>query len=166
MKPKELEILPCWLCNKLPTFSPWPSDEFPSTFYNTCGCNGHYIHPISAGHTLIDESITKRRASLNNYIRSWNARVKSALNKCSANSALVTCRYCKRADLVWGKRPYKSAWNGRKLDYVLYERVELPDSTGISLINGTTINKIKRIIIHNCLGRKYIVSVKHEEYER
>jgi hypothetical protein len=105
-----------------------------------------------------------RKANKRAAIMRWNSFANRYINR--KLNGLVTCKFCKRADLVWGKRPYKSAWNGRKTDYVLYERVELPEvlepGTIIKAISiGGHIRKPMKYVIHNCRSRKNIVSVTY-----
>jgi len=171
MKSKELEILPCRGCEAVPLFLPWPSEEFPTLHFPVCQCK-HKTADVSLDIAINDyeyrnrnKQSVVRKANKRSAIIRWNSNVDRFVKR-KLGDGLVTCKFCKRADLIWGKRPYKSAWNGKKMDYVLYERVELPEVEEPGLIiNGISIggHRIKPIkhVIHNCLSRKNIVSVAY-----
>jgi len=171
MKSKELEILPCRRCNAVPSFYPWPSEEFPKLHFPVCNCKHKTadvcltIEINEYAYRNRNKQSVVRKASKRSAIMRWNSNV-NRLVKRKLGDGLVTCKFCKRSDLIWGKRPYKSAWNGRKLDYVLYERVKLPDNSepGI-IINSITLGghiiKPMKYVIHNCLSRENIVSVTY-----
>ena len=171
MKSKELEVLPCGGCNAVPLFYPWPSEEFPILHFPICNCK-RKTAAVSLDIALSDynyrnrnKKSVSRKANKRSAIIRWNSKVNRRINSKSVN-VYVTCKFCKRDDLVWGKRPYKSAWNGRKRDYVLYERVELPEfkepGTIIKAISiGGHIIKPMKHVIHNCRSRKNIVSITY-----
>jgi len=171
MKSKELEVLPCTRCNVVPTFFSWPNEEFPILHFPVCNCK--YRSADNALRAEIDnfryrnrnKKAVFRKANKRSAIMRWNRHINSDINR-KLGDELVTCKFCKRDDLVWGKRPYRSAWNGKKVDYVLYERIEVPEFKepgtiikGIS-IGGHMVKPIKHVI-HNCLSVKNIVSVTH-----
>ncbi len=171
MKSKELEISPCRGCNAVPLFCPWPSEEFPILHFPVCQCkhktadNALDMAVNDFNYRNRNKQSAVRKANKRSVIMRWNSFANRYINRKSSD-VYVTCKFCKRADLVWGKRPYKSAWNGRKMDYVLYERVELPEVDDPSLIiKGITIgwykNKPMKYVIHNCLSRDNIVSVTY-----
>jgi hypothetical protein len=161
MSKKELEILPCPQCKEIPIFLTWPSEEFPVMYYPVCPCAnsqrraqeiiGNYRYKNR--HKLTIRKGTKRSAILR-----WNRITRPFAFKYELPK--VTCKFCKRDDLLWGKRPYASAWRGRKLDYVLYERVET-GKTHIT-IAGKEYKQF-RLVIHNCLSVKNIVSVTYTQ---
>ena len=166
MKPKQVEILICPKCKKEPTFFAWPDAEFPVLFVPLCACDRHANAIASAMNIYSYRSKYKtirRSASLNVAIRSWNVKVRSILKKRKSGNDIehATCKYCKRGDLMWAKRPYKSAWNGKPFDFVLYEQILIPSPADIK-IGWHMSNKIK-YKIHNCLSRKNIVSVTYAE---
>lgn len=164
MKTEQVAIALCPKCKKEPTFFSWPDAEFPVLFVALCECNramnaiGSALNRYS--YCKKDKPI-KRKASLSAAIRKWNTTVQHILKarKSSNGIEYATCKYCKRDDLMWAKRPYKSAWNGKAFDFILYEQSLIPSPTGIA-IGGLTINKIK-FKIHNCLSRKNIVSITY-----
>jgi hypothetical protein len=168
MTSKEVEVLLCFRCKKEPVFFPWPNAEFPVLYVALCECN-RSMYAINAAlnrhlYRNKDKQIT-RKASLRRAIRGWNTSIHQILKVRSSASGVVsaTCKYCKREDLMWGKRPYKSAWNSKLFDFILYERKEVPAedaSDPLNPLSGHKINKIK-FKIHNCLSTKNIVSVTY-----
>lgn len=158
MKPKELEILPCYCCGQIPEFLPWPTQEFPVNFNPVCA-DPQCRNGVSFFTKYSKLKKAKRRASLNTAIRFWNNRVlKKLKGDTNYSDKYVTCKYCKCPGLTWGKRSYKSAWIKKPFDFVLYEKVESKTKTRINL-HGSSINwKFKP---HNCLSTKNIVSVTH-----
>lgn len=172
MKSKELEVLPCTRCNVVPTFFSWPNEEFPILHFPVCNCK-YKPAAVSLDIALSDykyrnrnKKSVSRKANKRAAIIRWNSKVNRHINSKSVN-VYVTCKFCKRDDLVWGKRPYKSAWNGRKRDYVLYETVELAevDEPGTIIksitFGGCTIKKRVKHVIHNCRSRKNVVSITY-----
>lgn len=171
MKSKELEILPCRGCGAVPSFFPWPSEEFPTLHFPVCQCK-HKTADVSLDIAINDykyrnrnKQSVYRKANKRSAILRWNTFINKYVSR-KLGDELVTCKFCKRADLVWGKRPYKSAWIGRKVDYVLYEIVESPEveepGTIIKAISiGGHIIKPMKHVIHNCRSRKNIVAVTY-----
>ena len=161
-----LEILECYKCGQRPEFHAWPDKEFPVLFYPVCSCVGSIQIQVSVAvdtcQNLLNAGSKVRKASLSAAIRKWNKRAletKRAImdfnNPEKKDYPYVTCRFCQRDDLMWGRRSYISKWKP-KVNFVLYERVDTKGVVAISHGNSST-NRVKHKE-HRCLSLKNIVS--------
>jgi len=161
-----LEILECYKCGQRPEFHAWPNKDFPTLFYPACACAGIaqlQVNVAAATYTDVLNTGSKiRKASLSAAIRKWNKRalktqrvIMDFNNPVKNDYPYVTCRFCPRADLIWGRRSYISKWKP-KVNFVLYERVDTKGVVAISHGSSST-NRVKHKE-HRCLSLKNIVS--------
>lgn len=158
MRKLKVEPVPCPKCQSNPFFIPLPDETFPTGYEMLCLCRNFSGIRYEFGYkTKSSKGFITRRISLNNAIRYWNRYIMQRelrLAKKSLNPDLITCKFCKKPGLAWGKRPYTNRWQGGS-SYVLYEFER--DFVSCPL---TGIAKTK-IIIHNCLSKD---NVKNIEY--